>query len=157
MNQEILENLLIDRALGQLSPDVAALLDDYLAHNPAAAELATTLDDTVALASNILKPLPHPIKPATDFKVVRFPTPVRLTLAMAASFAVGIGITFLAVQGLRPVSPTDSQPRIAEQPATKPSPTPSEYAHASPEARSLPFWSRERAYLLAQNREAARQ
>lgn len=46
MKPESLEGLLIDRALGELSPEVSELLDVYLAANPAAAEQAAAWTET---------------------------------------------------------------------------------------------------------------
>ena len=40
MNEETLERLVMDREFGALSADVAALLDAYLAENPARARQA---------------------------------------------------------------------------------------------------------------------
>lgn len=50
MNPETLERLLLDRSLGVLSPDAAALLDAYLARDPDAFRRAAALDATVDLA-----------------------------------------------------------------------------------------------------------
>jgi anti-sigma factor RsiW len=63
MNLENLEALLLDRALGELPPEVAELLDEYLAQNPTAAQHAGTLDSTVnaartAVAPSAVAPLP---------------------------------------------------------------------------------------------------
>ncbi|MCY3767257.1 MAG: hypothetical protein OXH06_17705 [Gemmatimonadetes bacterium] len=46
MKPESLEGLLIDRALGELSPEVTELLDAYLQANPAAAEQAAAWTET---------------------------------------------------------------------------------------------------------------
>ena len=67
MNPELLERLLIDRALGQLSPDVVALLSEHLGKNPQIAKLADELDETVMLATNATK---RPMASAT------WPTPI---------------------------------------------------------------------------------
>jgi anti-sigma factor RsiW len=50
MKAELLEALLIDRALGALSPEVGELLETHLARDPAAAEQAAGLSATVGLA-----------------------------------------------------------------------------------------------------------
>jgi anti-sigma factor RsiW len=50
MNPETLEPLLLDRALGELSPPVAALLEEHLARDPAAAQHAAGLAETMQLA-----------------------------------------------------------------------------------------------------------
>jgi len=50
MNPETLESLLLDRALGELSPPVAALLEEHLARDPAAARRAAALAETLHLA-----------------------------------------------------------------------------------------------------------
>jgi anti-sigma factor RsiW len=50
MKTETLESLLIDRALGALSPEAAELLEDYLIQNREAACVAASLASTVDLA-----------------------------------------------------------------------------------------------------------
>ena len=50
MKTETLEALLIDRALGALSPEVAELLENYLIQNSDAAQQANSLASTVQLA-----------------------------------------------------------------------------------------------------------
>lgn len=50
MNPETLDPLLLDRALGELPPPVAALLDEHLARDPAAAQRAAGLVETLQLA-----------------------------------------------------------------------------------------------------------
>ncbi len=50
MKPELLESLLLDRALGELPPAVAALLDAHLARDPAAAQRAAEFDATLQLA-----------------------------------------------------------------------------------------------------------
>jgi hypothetical protein len=53
MKTETLEALLIDRALGALSPEVAELLENYLIQNPDAAQKANGLESTVQLARTV--------------------------------------------------------------------------------------------------------
>ena len=50
MKPENLETLLLDRALGQLAPEVEDLLDAHVARDPAAARRAEALASTVSLA-----------------------------------------------------------------------------------------------------------
>jgi anti-sigma factor RsiW len=50
MKTETLDSLLMDRALGALSPEIAELLDSYLIQDPDAAQHAANLKSTVELA-----------------------------------------------------------------------------------------------------------
>jgi hypothetical protein len=50
MKPEMLETLLLDRALSELSPEVSALLDAHLAQNSAAARRAAEISATLQLA-----------------------------------------------------------------------------------------------------------
>ena len=50
MNLENLESLLLDRALGELPPAVAELLDEHLARDPSAAQQAAAFTATLQLA-----------------------------------------------------------------------------------------------------------
>jgi len=54
LNSETLERILFDRSLGELAPDVEALLRDYLADRPQAGRLAEEAEQTVALARRAL-------------------------------------------------------------------------------------------------------
>ncbi len=63
MDTKTLEALLLDRALGALSPEVEALLDAYLEHDAVAGQRATEFSDAAiaarrALASNAAADLP---------------------------------------------------------------------------------------------------
>ena len=148
MKHEALENLLIDRALGQLSPEVEALLSEHLATNPAAAQSAAELAEIVALATAAMrrdKPKLE-LPPRTIIPQPRWPHAHRV-LAMAASFAVGASVAFLA---MRETSAPREVP-LAQQSA--PAPAIAQTPRHSPEVeralRKLPFWSKERAYLIA--------
>lgn len=55
MKAEHLDELLLDRAVGELPPAVAALLDDHLARDPAAASRAASLSGTVQLARTAVR------------------------------------------------------------------------------------------------------
>ncbi len=156
MKPEILEALLIDRALGQLAPEVAALLAEYLATHPEAGQSVAGWDETVALASQAM-PRPTRRLALPPRTVAIFPRrhPVRRLAALAASFAAGIGV---AVLGLRSTSPQLEVPPpvaavsrpVAPFVATIP---PVRKAEVDPTVRSLPFWSTERAVALAAARQ----
>ena len=149
MNPDTLENILIDRALGALSPDVETLLQEYLATHPDAAATVAEWEATVALTTAVMRhpPSPRALPPcvATAFS----PSRTQSVLALAASFVVGAGITMLA---LHATAPRQAPVLIAQQPAHIVPLAPAK-VKLPPEierrARSLPFWSRERAYLLA--------
>ena len=147
MNHEALENLLIDRALGHLPPEVEALLAEYLAASPGAARAAAELGEVVALATAAL----HRARPKLELppRVVALPRWPRAkrVLALAASFAVGAGAAFLvqretdARREIPLVRDASSAPVVAQTPKHSP-----EVERA---LRKLPFWSKERAVLLA--------
>ncbi|MEO7317785.1 MAG: hypothetical protein ABIZ56_02225 [Chthoniobacteraceae bacterium] len=158
MNPEALENLLIDRALGHLSPEVEALLAEHLATNPAAARSEADLARTVALAAAAMRR-----------EALKLELPPRLTMqqrwrqanrivAMAASFALGAGVVFLAMRE-KPTLPHIGRiywgPTIEQLARTAPTPAPviAQAPRHSPEIeralKKLPFWSKERAYLIA--------
>lgn len=63
MKPENLESLLIDHALGQLSPEVADLLDNHLRQNPSAAQRAGAFAATLDLARQAVT-LPPPAQAA---------------------------------------------------------------------------------------------
>ena len=147
MKHEALENLLIDRALGQLSPEVEALLAEHLAASPDDAQTAAELREVVALATAAL----HRTKPKLELppRIVappRWPRTHRV-LAMAASFVAGAGMAFLAMRG------TSTHPEMPVARDTPAAPVMAQAPKHSPELeralRKLPFWSKERAYLIA--------
>lgn len=138
MNSETLETLLIDRALGQLSPEVEVLLGERLATDPAAARIAEQLRETVALAAAAL-PNPAqklPLPPPTV--ALHAPRRTPQLLALAASFVAGAGIAVLAVRSAAP--PREAPAAGAPVPAARP---------LDPSVRALPFWSKERALAAA--------
>ena len=153
MKTEALENLLIDRALGQLSPEVEALLSEHLATNPAAEQSAAELGEIVALATTAMRRERPKLElpPRTIIPQPRGPEMKRLLakrlLAMAASFAVGAGAALFA---MREMSASRTMPVVQEMPAA---PDIAQTPRHSPEIeralKKLPFWSKERAYLIA--------
>ena len=147
MNHESLENLLIDRALGHLSPEVEALLAEHLATSPIAAQAAAELGEVVALASAALRRTKPKLElPPRIVALPRWPRANRV-LAMAASFVVGAGVAFLAMRGM---NARNELPVAHEAP---PAPAVAQSPQRSPEVeralRKLPFWSKERAFLIA--------
>jgi len=103
MKQEILNRLLIDRSLGALAPDVAALLEAYLEREPADSEAAAEIEEAVRLARKALeggpavqlpplKMLPLPEQPPAEHRRRRAWWPAEL----AAALVLGIGLGFLA-------------------------------------------------------------
>lgn len=144
MKAETLEALLIDRALGHLTPEMDDLLAEHLAANPDTARLAAELQSTVTLTAAALK---RPLPPLTLPPQVVATLPSRRmfrSLALAASFVAGIGLTLIATRVAMP----------ARKPAAAPSPVivsvqPARNFAADPTVRALPFWSKERALALA--------
>ena len=155
MNVETLETLLIDRALGHLSPEVEVLLAEHLAANPTAARSAAELRETVALASSVLKSsAPRLVLPPPA--MVMFPQHrTRRVMALAASFVAGAGITLFALRGTGPQpAPVIARTSVpAAVVAQAPSPR---RVEVDPAVRTLPFWSKERAVALAVAKQSNR-
>jgi anti-sigma factor RsiW len=148
MNTESLEALLIDRALGQLSPEVEQLLAEYLASRPEAAHLAAELAETVALAASVLQqPAPRVTLPPQA--VVSLPRPrFRPVLAIAASFVAGACVSFFALRIPAPQQPPAFAPVVV--------PAQPHRMEIAPAVRTLPFWSKERAVALASAKQTTR-
>jgi hypothetical protein len=161
MNEKILERLLIDRALGGLAPDVAALLEAYLDKDPGPAGLRREIDETVRLAGSAL-PRP-PLRALPPPKFVAFPRRSRAAahpwrqwwpVELAAVFVAGL---MFGLWSSRPPLPPASRPdpgqtialqmpagsesgtasfwstaRVAELQSKSPAPTPSRIAWLSP-------------------------
>lgn len=83
MNAETLDRLLLDRALGALTPDAAALLDAFLREHPEQLAAARRLDATTDLAR---KALAAPL--TLDAKLPAFPRE-RIEAAQRRSHAAG--------------------------------------------------------------------
>jgi anti-sigma factor RsiW len=136
MNPELLDSLLVDRALGELPPAVTALLEAHLALDPAAARRAAEFTATVKLASDAVALPVAPPPPALDLgRLRRSPFTVlaglRRTelLAFAACLALGLGLGWFARPTPNPVSANL---------VTLTSPAPSVTAPAEPRST---FWS----------------
>jgi hypothetical protein len=114
MKQDILERLLIDRALDALSPDVVVLLEAHLEKEPEQRHVSLEINESVRLAGMALprrreillpplKVLPLPEKTAAGMCWRRAWWPAEL----AAAFVLGIGLAFWA---LHPGEPAVSTP-----------------------------------------------
>ncbi len=97
MNRELLEKLLMDQALNELSAESTALLDAYLADHPELQSLADSIQETVAIGQKAVRTelptlpafpkerLLSPSRPAAPKMVGRW-------MSIAASLLIGIGI-----------------------------------------------------------------
>jgi anti-sigma factor RsiW len=131
MKPELLEPLLLDRALGELSPPVAALLDAHLARDPAAARRAAEFDATLQLARSAVAVPPEQPQPLDLERLRRAqPAPRRPSqrteiLRLAACLALGLAGGWLfrnanstpiatapVVVALAPTRPTDPATRF---------------------------------------------
>lgn len=148
MKTENLDALLLDRALGQLAPEVIELLDEHLAQHPAAAVRAAKLQATVALAGAAVA---VPVDDAAGLAERRFAGARRTAgmreiarelLKVAACVAIGLG----AGWSLRSGTPKGAEIRRDEIVRAIP---PSKV-----ESPATAFWSRER--LEAQGVRAPR-
>ena len=141
MKPDILERLLMDRALGRLDPDTEVLLADYLASDPTAATQAREVQETVRLATEVVRrPAPVAEIPNQIHRLV-WRHRAEQVLALAASFAVGVGLTALVIHAnphresiaaMNPPTTTRIQPALVKS-----------------KIDALPFWSNQRIYLLA--------
>jgi anti-sigma factor RsiW len=185
MRAELLEQLLIDRSLGQLPPEVAALLDAYLAADPAAAAEGAAYGEAVSLARRAIEGAEAaPMLPAFDRKRVdagvrrrawRQRGRIALALAgMAACVAVGFvggrgvggfgggGGGVARVDGAGSGSPAVAETRVTRT-ALAP-PASGELGGAAVQATSTidsaadatAFWSVQRLRALAERNDVAR-
>jgi hypothetical protein len=147
MKPDVLERLLMDRALGRLEPDVEVLIADFLADDPTAVAQAQELQDAVQLATEVVRsPVLVPEMP-NQIRQYIWRRRAEQVLALAASFVIGVGITALALRANigredRTVSLT---PSIQDVSPTSPHLA----ANVKNKIESLPFWSSQRLYLLA--------
>jgi hypothetical protein len=147
MEVEILERLLMDRALGGLSPDVEALLAAHLAHNAGAAGRAREFEAAAIAARQVLNsggPLALPHFPAAQIRGLertrRQLVLVRNVAGIAASVIVGIGLGVAFFRG------------PAARPETVPTPI-AIVATAGPAAPRGEFWSAQRLYEKSRRTE----
>src|SRR5580698_1944933 len=98
MKPDVLERLLMDRALGRLEPDVEVLIADFLADDPTAVAQAQELQDAVQLATEVVRsPVLVPEVPNQIRRYI-WRRRAEQVLALAASFVIGVGITALALR-----------------------------------------------------------
>ena len=147
MKPDILERLLMDRALGRLDLDADVLLTDYLANDPAAATQARELQETVQLATEVmLCPAPAVEMPVQIHQLV-WRHRANQMLALAASFVIGVGFTALLTYWTYiPINVAAVHPPTAPNLPTIAKTQP---ALVKSKIESLPFWSNQRIYLLA--------
>jgi anti-sigma factor RsiW len=95
MKSDVLERLLIDRAAGELSPDVQELLESHLEQEPAARKEAAEIAETLRLARLALAGQPAMVWPASrpSWRVPPW------AWAMAACFVCGLCLGIFAVRG----------------------------------------------------------
>jgi hypothetical protein len=131
MKPEMLDALLLDRALGELSPEVAALLDAHLTQNAAASGRAAVFSTALDLSGRALtnpRATPRPLDHARLRHSRAAASPVSRggeLLRLAACLAFGLGLGWL----MRPteksavlvsVAPTSLvTPARASDPATQ--------------------------------------
>ena len=105
MDKEILDRLLMDRALGALEPDVEALLEHYLAQHPDDSVRCRETEDLVSLSRDLLRSTPPQSLPAmTSVPLRRMKRLQPLGIAAALLVCFMMGRKFAGVQ-LDPVVP----------------------------------------------------
>ena len=105
MNPDTLERLVIDRAMGELSPDVAALLEAHMKLHPQVADEVRQIEETLVLAERSFQGASQPVLPPPSFdsdvlKFPKAPTPAALWLRMAPGLAACLIAGVLLGSGL---------------------------------------------------------
>ncbi len=157
ISKEFLETLLIDRALGELSPEAGALIDAYLEKDPAAAEEARQISATLSLAKQALTPksrvtLP-PLRSPVVVSMPRTVAPPRRWMwptALAATLALGFFIGAISQpKSLSSLESAAVQVNLIHSPAV----------NSAPEndglAKRPSFWSRDS--FLARHAESGKE
>jgi hypothetical protein len=114
MKHETLEALVIDRELGELSPETAELLDAYLRLHPQSLDAANAMADTVREARTAVRKSPD-LVPRPPRRIVGGARGMR-RLAWAAAAVVGLGMGFAYVSARHPAPPA-APPSVAHAPA----------------------------------------
>ena len=113
MNRDLLEQLLMDQALNELSPESTALMDAYMADHPEMQSLADSIREIVAIGEKAVHAeLPTSLPPLPKEKLL---LPGRLTswsvtnrwVSVAASLIIGFGIGISAKLWQNEPSQTD--------------------------------------------------
>lgn len=121
MDDDTLERLMIDRALGALPADTEALLAAYIEHQPQAAGAAlgvTGLDQTISLARQALAAAAPPVLTLPRFPKAKFARTqrmrrFRLAAVQAAALAACVLLGF-GVGGFGSQTPSPSPPERAQ-------------------------------------------
>jgi anti-sigma factor RsiW len=112
MTPEVLQRLLIDHKLGEMSDDVADLLAAYMQMQPDAATEAEEISDTIELARRASAPeaeldAPPPMPPGLHLDNRTTSNPVRTWTRAAAVAAAVVGAFFLGSSFSLPPAPTN--------------------------------------------------
>ncbi len=109
IKQEVLERLLIDRALGEMSPEVETLLAEYLSREPASLDETREVSQAVELARRAFA-VPEETPRTPRLRVggeARFLWRVGArAAALAACALIGLGVGFWLFGGRRAVEKT---------------------------------------------------
>ena len=130
LDTDTLERLATDRAVGELAPDTAELLNAYLDHDPGAGRLAQQVERTVGLARQAMGPerLDVSLPPFAGLARYRTRLWLRHAALAAACAMVGLGLGLW----LGPVAPTHGTD--GAQPVAR-------HSQAADDAGSPGFWS----------------
>ena len=117
MNEETLDRLLLDRALGVSSPELDALLEAYLQRDPAAAARAGEFDTATDLAREVLKDAPAATLPPFPAAAVRQAERTRRQLvlvrnvaSLAAAVLLGVGVGAWSMRESTEMQPAPAPP-----------------------------------------------
>lgn len=118
MNQELLRALILDRELGELTPEAALLLAAYLAEHPEWADESLQTVEILRLASATTRAFPEHGHAITEVSSRGMPT-LRI-LAMAAAILVFAGLALFSAhhlgreQAIATAAPITSTPQLVE-------------------------------------------
>ena len=133
MKPETLEALFIDRAVGELSPEAAELVDAWGQQHPADCSRASAVATTLALAREAIAgdaTAPHPPLPEPRWNRNRWNRRRSELLRLAACLALGAGIGWT----LHPPQPLLPAGAVA-------GPAPAFASAAEPPSTTSRFWS----------------